>query len=620
MEDHKFYLKSQLLKQSSIDVVERYLENKTEKRWQAWNEQLGAEKFFLPIFGVQGSGKSTLLNALFFNDRVLPTDAQETTCVPAELHYNPELTGQAKVCFKDGKHKYVDATEKVLAKYIDNVSNPGNIKGVEIIEVFSNDEALKNGLVVVDLPGYGSLTLANQQTTMNYLSKSSGVIFLIRSVPPLTRGEIYWIKIVWPLLPQATFCQSCWDTETSEEIEDARDHNLSVLVNERKLIWGDDFEDPKLLCVNGEGALKASFISDQSNYEECGAALLKDTISKYSINWRELTVSEITKYFRNDIEKTIGILNDRMDLLRSNSQSLEEAISREKDLFIEYKERVSVKTDGAKEKIALFLNDVIQEVCTNLKNDEMSFRNNMRSKFRAGIVDGERLNLAFQAECSDIIEQIYFQIQDQITILQGELRSQLDGIEEWSSEFKSTAYGFNTQEKMKFENILPRFGDVVGGVGGSIGGSIAGTAAAGALAGTKFGAALGSTLGPAGAIVGAVVGAAIGGLIIGWIGRGGKKLVLNKRIAKIEPQVFSQVAKAIESIRKEILEFVKDFTNDMNGQIDSWLQNQQDLYDIQLKKQLGIRGLEKEEKDHEMGIVNTEKSALKTILTELEGL
>ena len=81
-----------------------------------------------------------------------------------------------------------------------------------------------------------------------------------------------------------------------------------------------------------------------------------------------------------------------------------------------------------------------------------------------------------------------------------------------------------------------------------------------------------------------------------------------------------QTREAIESIRKEILEFVKDFTNDMNGQIDSWLQNQQDLYDIQLKKQLGIRGLEKEEKDHEMGIVNTEKSALKTILTELEGL
>ena len=173
MASRKSWLQNQLLNQKTIDVVQHYLSKEIQKSWKAWHDQLGADKFYLPVFGVQGSGKSTLLNALFFDDRILPTDAQETTCVPAELHYSPTLKGRAKVFFKDGSVSELAANDKELAVYIDNVNNPGNEKGVNYIEVYSDDKALENGLVVVDLPGYGSLTLENEQTTLDYLAKSS---------------------------------------------------------------------------------------------------------------------------------------------------------------------------------------------------------------------------------------------------------------------------------------------------------------------------------------------------------------------------------------------------------------------------------------------------------------
>ncbi|HOY84026.1 MAG TPA: dynamin family protein [Candidatus Syntrophosphaera sp.] len=613
MESRKSWLENQLLNQKTIDIVQRYLCKDTQRIWQAWHDQLGAEKFYLPVFGVQGSGKSTLLNAIFFDERVLPTDAQETTCVPAEIHYSPTLMGRAKVFFKNGSVTEIAANDRELAVYIDNVHNPGNEKGVSYIEVYSDDKTLENGLVVVDLPGYGSLTLENQQTTLDYLAKSSGVIYLIRSVPPLTRGEAYWLRITWPLLPQAIFCQSCWDTESNEEIEDARDHNTSVIRNEKKGIWGEHYEDPCLLCVNGEGALQAKFANNTTEYDQSGAKPLKVAIQKYSNNWRELTVTVLANQFRNDIESTLIEVGKRESLVSSSSEEIERAIEAEKKMFSEYKDRVTGKTDSALGLIDTFSRDVLTEINEMLRDSEMTFRNNMRTKLRAGIVDGERLNSAFQAESSDITEQLYYHVQDKLTALQGELRAELDGLVEWNSELGANDFEFVTPEKTKFENILPVIGNAVGGIGGAIGGGVAGAAL-----GAKAGAALGVALGPAGMIVGTILGAAIGGLILGWLGRGGKKLVLDQRIAKVEPQVFSAISNAIESIREEINKFVTCFSDDTKKQISNWLQIQQDNYDSQMKYNLDTKLLSKDEKEKEIANLRSDKGILESIMKEME--
>ncbi|MDD2261828.1 MAG: dynamin family protein [Clostridia bacterium] len=623
MENRKSWLKNQLLNQKTIDVVQCYLNKDTQRSWQAWHDQLGAEKFYLPVFGVQGSGKSTLLNALFFDERVLPTDAQETTCVPAELHYSPTLRGRAKVIYKNGSVAEIAANDQELAVYIDNVNNPGNVKGVSYIEVYSDDKTLENGLVVVDLPGYGSLTLENQQTTLDYLAKSSGVIYLIRSVPPLTRGEVYWLRITWPLLPQAIFCQSCWDTESTEETEDARDHNTSVIKNEKRAIWGEHYEDPSLLCVNGEGALKARFANNVNEYDQSGAQSLKDTIQRYSVHWRELTVTVLANQFRNDIENTLIEVENRISLLGSSSEEIERAIEAEKRLFSEYKTRVTGKTDSAMSLIDTFYRDVSSEINEMIRDNEMTFRNNMRTKLRAGIVDGDRLDSAFKAESSDIAEQLYYHVQDKITSLQGVLRAELDGLVEWNSELGANDFEFVTPEKTKFENILPVIGNAIGGIGGAIGGGVAG-AALGAKAvaalGAKAGAALGMALGPAGAIIGGILGAAVGGLILGWLGKGGKKRVLDQRIAKVEPQVFSAISKAIESIREEICKFVTCFSDDTKKQISNWLQIQHDNYDSQKKYNLDIKMLNKEEKDKKIANLSSDKSIIESILKEMEAL
>ena len=135
--------------------------------------KLNADRFVLPVTGVQGCGKSTLINALLFDRPVLPIDADETTCVPVEIVWAKKPKHQAIVKFRDGRTEEVPAQQESLARLVDNQRNPGNQLGVDRVIVQSSSPLLSTGLVLVDLPGTGSLTRNNLQTTQQYLERQS---------------------------------------------------------------------------------------------------------------------------------------------------------------------------------------------------------------------------------------------------------------------------------------------------------------------------------------------------------------------------------------------------------------------------------------------------------------
>ena len=68
------------------------------------------------------------------------------------------------------------------------------------IEICVKNELLRNGLVLVDLRASAVLRLPNQKTTLDYLKKSSAAIYLLRTVPPITRSEAVYIQGALPLL------------------------------------------------------------------------------------------------------------------------------------------------------------------------------------------------------------------------------------------------------------------------------------------------------------------------------------------------------------------------------------------------------------------------------------
>ena len=69
------------------------------------------KELIIPVLGMQGMGKSTLINAILKED-IMPSEADETTCVPVEVKYGE--TELAEVYFISNTKKEIVHTKKEL--------------------------------------------------------------------------------------------------------------------------------------------------------------------------------------------------------------------------------------------------------------------------------------------------------------------------------------------------------------------------------------------------------------------------------------------------------------------------------------------------------------------------
>ena len=89
-------------------LLEKYLNNENQgmnhrEYFKHFIENLNKKEIIVPVLGIQGAGKSSFLNSILMEDNILPTDVDETTCVPVEVRYG-ENTSEAIIYYLNG-HK-----------------------------------------------------------------------------------------------------------------------------------------------------------------------------------------------------------------------------------------------------------------------------------------------------------------------------------------------------------------------------------------------------------------------------------------------------------------------------------------------------------------------------------
>ena len=113
------------------ELLKKYMNENTEfdyrEYFKHFKENLNKKEILVPVLGIQGAGKSSFLNSILMDENVLPTDVDETTCVPVEVHYG-ENVHEAEVYFL-GKPKQTIKIEE-LEKYVHNDYNTANEMGV----------------------------------------------------------------------------------------------------------------------------------------------------------------------------------------------------------------------------------------------------------------------------------------------------------------------------------------------------------------------------------------------------------------------------------------------------------------------------------------------------------
>lgn len=492
------------------------------------------EEFVVPVLGIQGTGKSSFLNALLMEELILPTDADETTCVPVEIRYgeNPSI----KVINEHDEHVVIEHHEE-LAQYVHNEHNPNNVKKIKAVQVFKKHELLKKGIVFVDLPGVGSLSPNNLKTTMDYVEKLSAAIFMLRTVPPITKKEANFLKAVWPKLSKAWFIQNQWNDESISEVEDGKEHNQRILEDIQALHGMNN--SIKVDIVNVYAALKAALTNDNELKESSGMKVVELFFKQISNSWSELLSEERDRIQQQAFQDVLEELQQSKQRFSQNPQEHYEELKREKDhmeeLF-EQNERLlrRIRSEVTEERTNLnfFIQRAVQE-------GQEKFRTDLRKIVRANIVDGTLLAKAFQDIQQDITDDIFSQHLDLLTDIQKRINEQFGYLNVQTSKGEFTMFStFQTNETFKAEKVLP--------TGLSLLGTGAGFLATALLSGT-----------PAGWVV---LGFMAGGSIIGGLlGKQAKKMVQSDRQGQVLNRLEEEVLVFSQNLEKELLAHSQTF-------------------------------------------------------------
>jgi GTP-binding protein EngB required for normal cell division len=155
-------------------------------------ERLESPKFEIALFGRVSSGKSSLLNAIVKTE-ILPVGVNPITAVPTRLVYgeSPRLN----VWYADRNPDHLAPDE--LAAFVTEEQNPANCKHVTRVVVELPSARLRDGVVLVDTPGLGSLATSGAAETLAYLPRCDLGLVLIDAASTLADDDLSTIRLLY---------------------------------------------------------------------------------------------------------------------------------------------------------------------------------------------------------------------------------------------------------------------------------------------------------------------------------------------------------------------------------------------------------------------------------------
>lgn len=534
----------------------------------------------VPILGTQGMGKSTMINAVLGED-ILPSEADETTCVPVEVRYGREPHGV--VHFTGSKPEVIVKTKADLSKFVDNNYNPGNEMQVSHIVLYRNFPLLKTGLVIVDLPGVGSLTKANEETTNRYIKDLCVAIFIISTSPPILKTESNFITSVWRSFNSAYFVQNVWDDNSQDEVNEGLEHNKKVLADISQKISAPMLHP--IIPVNAYAAAKGAFEKNQDLINSSNINELLSTLDSFAKSYRAESASALEARLNQLISSAAVQVEQQIQQAEMTSEEVLAAMEAEKKHF----ESASYEVEESVGAIKRQLNSDRREVQAFASATARKYSELLRVEiFRLidqGVVDGDLLSNAFTEYQSQYAAEAMDEVYEKLSIIWDNLKSKLEELNDilQREELHSPNAGaFNKAQAFKWEKGM----DATIKIGSAIGSALA------------FGV-IGGPLGIAAAL-------AIG-LVGSFIGSKSRQAVVKARGRETKREIEPYIADFKSSISQVIIDSYAEFADKTLVRLEDYvsargeqlaaIQNRIDEFKengISIKKELGALERDKE--------------------------
>jgi GTP-binding protein EngB required for normal cell division len=188
-------------------------------RLSAILDRVESKSFEIALFGRVSSGKSSLLNHIVGID-ILPVGVNPITAVPTRIVFGPAPRLLVRTA---GQNVETFAVERI-GEFVTEQQNPANRKRVERLAVEFPSTRLKDGVVLVDTPGLGSLASAGAAQTLAYLPRCDLGVVLIDAGSTLTTEDLSTLQALHEAAIETIVLLSKADLLAPEDVVRAKEY------------------------------------------------------------------------------------------------------------------------------------------------------------------------------------------------------------------------------------------------------------------------------------------------------------------------------------------------------------------------------------------------------------
>lgn len=357
-------------------------------------EKLQKDRFVVSVFGHFSNGKSTFLNSLMgFEHEVLKEDDIASTATITRLKYadkSDENHEKVDVIYKDGSMKRIEMDE--LSNFIARNGEVDVERTISEVILYVDSEFLKNGVEIVDTPGFNSTYEIHSEIALQQVEKSDAAIFLFSCEKPGNSEELEFLKKVSRYMDRVFFVLNKFDLSADE----GRTEKKSIYDKMQRI--GIETEGKRMYSLSSKRAKEAI---SENNVDKLNASGLPDFVEAL-ISYltgqdfvRDRLLSPLSSVFTS-IEKEKESVNDQIAACNKDKNELNIEIQRRKKEIRERETEVLEKkrhiSSSVKSEIQLTKLEV-KGIVAKVNNAQKERLSKINSKFDIRLASFEEMDM-----------------------------------------------------------------------------------------------------------------------------------------------------------------------------------------------------------------------------------
>ena len=477
------------------------------------------DKLVIMDVGEARRGKSSMLGQYLGDEELFPVDVDVTTCTVTMVTYGEKERVQVIMADKNGKEYNREVDKKDLALYVKEQMRDKLDGTVKMVLIETPNPKLKEGIVLIDSPGLGSMNPEHSRITFQFLPRADVVLFVLNCAAPITRTELDFLKRVTEQCANVVFVMTMIDivgsdyTRIMEQNQEFIEKEAGIPKEEQVFVpissrmmqsWRktndpDDLEDSHFNELDQAIQYTVALNRPRIVLRPC-MQVVRENLEKYEnlIRVEETAYSDSVEEadkLQEELEQKKNRHNmllsdnaDWMEIARQRVQDLDDALSDNMANFVQstgdlIEKRLSTASDQKNPQ------PLINEVMTSC---------DMQVTAMANMVSSE-------------VDQIFFDLKTRsglnFTTPKRAPAFEKDGFNDVKLAKRTAGQRIMTagQTMSRGRIAMTMVGSVVGGTVGGVLGFVVGGGPAGAYVGVQLGAACGTLLAGAGGVATGVV-------------------------------------------------------------------------------------------------------------------